>query len=212
MLLAVATSAGFASCSKDDDEPDDSNQNWNQVEDSEEETPSHSLTKSEVQDLIKKHISVDAHYENYTCYFEIESTIEEELPGHTVKFGIGHGDVDGSTQVSVGNQAYNYHNYTLNGIHIYEFEIPIWFYLMFGVPDSEYDEDYLVTCKMYYNSYLALIKNGSNNDENDLYKAVTKTLSGLQGEVRRNYTPSVQLVLDNKQFFVCKRYGSNLFR
>lgn len=212
-LLMVGAISILPSCSKD--EPDTPNKDWSQGDTSDEETPSQSPTKSDIQKLIRKHVNVNARYGDYTCYFEIESTIEEALPDHTVKYGIGHGDVDGSIAVSVGNQAYKYSSSIQNGVHIYKFEVPIWFYLMFGVPQSKYDEDLLTTCQIYYNSYLALIKKGINNlnmDEYDLYQEVIGTLSALLKEVRTNYTPSVQLELDGIQYFVCAQYGSSLFR
>lgn len=165
------------------------------------------LTRSQVEKLVAQTVSATASYTSYTWNFKIESTLHQQLPSHTIEFGIGHGVINGEESVSVGSQAYSYTKRTSGGKVIAEFKNPFWFYFIFGMPQT--DNEAWANCEMYYNSYMALTNMGYANlssEQKDLYKNLQKELNSYENQAKYSYEPSVQVVIDSRYYFTVKRY------
>lgn len=196
LMLSFATACG-------DDEPDNP---WNNEEEEEQETPAGpSENKDNIQKLIKEHVTVNASYGEYKWRFHIESTLQEVLPDSKIQFGIGHGNVYGDMSVSVENQAYSYSSHMNGDTKIMDFVNPFWFYYMFGIPDP--DKDAWTDAEMYYRSYMTLKNQGSlDKYEQANLKEFKRLLDKLEAPTRKNYTPSVEVLIDNKKFYTVGTY------
>lgn len=188
----------FSACSED--EPN--NPYDEEAKDQNDDKPNSGLPEEDIMSIIKENVSVSATYQNYIWYINIESTLGAALPDRTIRFGIGHGDVNGTTQVSVTNNAYSYYERTIGDTTLINFKNPFWFYFMFGMSPS--DNEASALCEMYYASYLALVSKGSSNwssDETNLYSELTQYLNKYEREANSRYKPSVQVQVDGKRFY-----------
>lgn len=198
LLLSFLLLAGLGSCSDEPDYPNDNESSWNDNESSsndKEETPSVDIPK-----LIKEHVTVSATYTDYVWHFHIESTLHDALPGKKIQFGIGHGDVNGTTSVSVESQAYKYSSSMKNGVKIMDFENPFWFYYIFGQEESKENKDAWAECEIYYAAYLKL----KNTNPKDLTEDEKNLMSDLPGYFRKYekdadnyYKPTIQVLIDS---------------
>lgn len=190
-LLTALTglSIVFTSCGENDDEVLYTTPN--------ESTTSSDLSDSQVKKLIAENVNVKASYKDYVWRFEITSTLHKALPDKSIKYGIGHGDVDGNTSVSVEKQAFSFSKRTSNGNEIINFENPFWYYYAFGT--STPDQKVLTLCELYYKSYIALIEKGVENlesSEYDLYNDITNYLDEKEYSASLFYRPSIQISID----------------
>ncbi|MFG6391050.1 MAG: hypothetical protein K1V76_01895 [Candidatus Amulumruptor sp.] len=162
---------------------------------------------TQIKALIRKHVTVRAAYSDYMWNFTITSTLHNALPDATIKFGIGHGDIDGETQISVGSQAYGYTS-RYNGDNFEaKFVNPFWFYYIFGVDPS--DGESATLCSMYYNSYNALKSQGYGNlspEEKSLYNDLVRYLDEYERTADMYYSPSVYVQVNNKVYMFAS-YG-----
>ena len=166
------------------------------------------LTKTEIERIVKQNVTVKASYSDYMWHFLVESTLAKEFPNHNIAYGIGHGDVNGNTSVSVGNQAYSYSSYKSGDKLIIEFYNPFWFYYIYGITPT--DKETWSLSEMYYNSYVALKDMGLSNltkDEKDLYNNLVIYLNKYESTTKYSYTPSIQAVIDDKYFFEVGKYS-----
>lgn len=185
MLLAI--SALFTSCGGGDDDP---------ISDLDDPTNG-SGQNIDIEEIIDDNVSVDAYYHDYTFTFYITSKIRGVLPTYYVQYGIGHTYNASATTVSVGNQAYYYAASQSGSTENVTFENPFWYYYAFVNKDS----NKLSECEMYYNSYVSL-KNKSSltSSERDLLNTVIKYLNKYESEVKANYHPSVQIILNGHYY------------
>ena len=95
-------------------------------------------SQNEMAKLIAKHVKVNATYLNYYWIFKVESTLHKDFPNRSLEFGIGHGDINGTTTVSSGyqlngnrNQYSNYSEYyDSNNVFHAELKCPIMTFLL----------------------------------------------------------------------------------
>lgn len=166
------------------------------------------LTRSDIETIIKSKVSVTATYSDYLWHFHVESTLANTFPNHTIKYGIGHGNVNGNTNVSIGAQAYKYSSYNSGDKQIIDFYNPFWFYYIFGA--STVDKDTYSLCEIYYSSYIALKNKGYSSltsDEKSLYSDLVSALNKYESATKYAYTPSVQILIDDEYSFVVGTYS-----
>ncbi len=206
LVLGGIATVLLTSCGGDDDEPEP----YYPPSSEEPSNPSaiiDGLTRSQVYDLVKQHVSSTATYASYTWNFKIASTLHQQFPSHNIEFGIGHGVINGNESVSVGTQAFAYNKSTSGIKVIAEFKNPFWFYFIFGM--SQTDNEASANCQMFYNSYIALTNQGYNNlssDERELYRDLQKELNTYESQAKYSYEPSVQVIIDSRYFFIVNRY------
>lgn len=164
------------------------------------------ISDTQIRKIIEECVSVNAKYEDYMWYFTIESTLHNKLPNKKIKFGIGHGDINGSEEVSVEEQAFEY-SCQINGEKkTVLFTNPFWFYYVFGVRPS--DKENWTRSEMYHASYKFLKEKGYTNlnkDEKELYNNLREKLNELERPAILYYKPSVEVLIDSK-FYLIKRY------
>lgn len=149
--------------------------------------------------LISQNVSVKATYSNFLWNFEIQSTLHNVLPGRKIQFGIGHGDVNGTTSISVENKAYFYSSRTSGDTFICNFKNPFWFYYVAGMETT--DHDAWGKCEMYYTAYVNLTNQGLgtlNNSEKVLYNQLVQYLKEYEDGAKGCYKPSVYVYIDDK--------------
>lgn len=198
LLHSFLIIAGMGSCSDEPEYPDDNESSWIDNESSsneKEETPTVDIPK-----LIKEHVTVSATYSEYVWHFHIESTLHDVLPGKKIQFGIGHGDVNGTTSVSVEDQAYKYSSSMKNDVKIMDFENPFWFYYIFGQEETKETKKAWTDCEIYYAAYLKL----KNKNSKDLTEDEKKLMSDLPSYFREYekaadnyYKPTIQVLIDS---------------
>ncbi len=162
-------------------------------------------TDAQIKSLIKEHVSVEGTYRDYVWSFHIESTLHDKIADKTIRFGIGHGDVNGSTSISLENQVYKYTSSNKDGVCLMDFINPYWYYYMFGRGSSLSGADEVGGFDMYYRSYVALLNKGASNwssDERDLYNGIIQMFEEYELVAKIDYTPSVQVCIDNKYYLV----------
>lgn len=163
--------------------------------------------KAQMQALIKECVKVESAYSNYTWHFKIESTLHLNV-SETVKFGIGHGEINGVTNISVENDAYSYSSYMINGKKIMEFSNPIFFYWAFGLGSSDADSSTIFSEGLGNLYVLAALERKIADsgllygEEKLLYKETKDWLDQMEYVTNKNYHPSVWAYIGNKFYKV----------
>lgn len=204
-IIGMAVSVSMVSCGNDDpDEPQPVMPSTG--DESSGGDQSGVLTDSQIKAMISQYVTVTARYSDYLWIFEIKSTLHKVMPDKRIQFGIGHGDVNGTTKVSVEYDAYGYTASTSGNTFIAKFENPFWFYYMFGTDSGGSDA---AMCEMYYASYKAVCNKGLSNltaEERDLYNDLVEYLDDYERQANLFYTPSVQVCIDGKKFYTVAAY------
>ena len=179
-------------------------ENFNHIKSDEELQEENNIKK-----VISENVVVTGEYSNYVWHFKITSTLHNVIKNQEIEFGIGHGDVNGITTVSVGDQANikplcsKYVCRNSGNKFIAEFDIPFWLYYLFGM---EYPrEDICNECAMYYVAYKNLLDtdpNGWTNDDKELCKDLMKYLDKYEKEAVRYYEPSVWVSVGSKNYMI----------
>ncbi len=169
------------------------------------------LSDNEIYNLINENVSVQGKYSNYVWHFHIESTLHDVFPDSSVKFGIEHGDVKGTTYVSVEDEAYSYTFKMNNGTKIMDFENPCWFYYVFGYGSLQADsKDIWTESELYYESYQSLCRKGIGNlttSELELYNSICKHFSSVEKVTDVNYCPSVCVYISKyNKYYTIKEF------
>ncbi len=201
-LVVMTLSINFAACGDDEEYIQDTTipSNNNGLESSSSE-----YADAQIASLIRENVTISRSYSNYAWSFHIESTLHNELPNKTIRFGIGHGDINGTTTVSVENQAYQYTSSNRNGIFTADFVNPFYFYYIFGKGKNLSGASKVAEFDLYYRSYAALIEKGVNNlhsDERDLYNEIVKIFKEYEPEFKNDYSPSIKVYIENKYYKV----------
>lgn len=156
---------------------------------------------------IKKHVTVTSSYGGYMWKFHIESTLHEVFDEDDFVFGLGHGDVNGSENVSLST--YNqipyteYRTHMENGLRIVDVVSPFWAYYAFGVPETDQSLDAWVECEIYYATYLALLAKPSLSDaEQELLRNLPGYFREYEIDADRYYNPSVYVEYKDKLYKV----------
>ncbi|MBQ9093181.1 MAG: hypothetical protein IJY03_04210 [Prevotella sp.] len=164
---------------------------------------------NKIKKMISENITVSGTYSDYVWHFEITSTLHNVIKDKNIEFGVGHGDVNGNTPVTLGNQANTdddpaaKYTYRKSGDKVIAaFDIPFWYYYIWGIPVS--DDDAFTKAAMFYTAYKNMKAAGSNSwtkEERQLYNDLVKYLNEYErGAVR--YHPSVQVRIGNKYYMV----------
>ncbi len=204
-LVSIMLSVGYTSC---DDEPDSIKPNLNNGSNSGEngsENDYGGYTDARIKSLIKEHVSVEGSYHNYAWSFHIESTLHNELPGRTIKFGVGHGDINGITIVSWENQAYKYTSNYRNGMFTADITNPFFFYYYFGKGKNLSQSDDAVECEFYYRSYATIMEKGFSNlssEERDFLNSLVDIFEEYEPAAKNDYKPSIWVGIDNKGYVI----------
>lgn len=172
-------------------------------------------SQSEMENLIAKHVKVNATYLNYYWIFKVESTLHKDFPNRSLEFGIGHGDINGTTTVSSGyqlngaqNQYSNYSEYyDSNNVFHAELKCPIEFYFMFG--KNPQDLSAFTLCATYNREYQMLISKGSSltSEERQRVTKLKNYLKRYEDEVLANYDLSLQIWMDKRKSYVIGYYN-----
>ncbi len=204
-ICLVFTAFAVVSCGRD--EPDNSRENeeWNENGNTPSSSDDTEQLKAEIRRSIPNHVKVEASYGEYQWKFHIESTLHKAFPSLQLKFGIGHGDVDGNESVSIEKDAYGFKDAMKGGTRIMDFVNPFWFYYVWGIPET--DNDIWAKAEMYYASYLALkAKPTLTEEEQDLMRKLKKYLGEYEEPTSYSYTPSVYVLVDDKFFIKIATY------
>lgn len=205
VIIGMSISVSMVSCG--DDDPDEPQPVMPSTGDgSSGGDQSGVFTDSQIKALISQHVSVTARYSDYLWSFEIKSTLHKVMSDKRIQFGIGHGDVNGTTMVSVEDGAYGYTASTSGNTFIAKFENPFWFYYMFGTDSGRSDA---AMCEMYYASYKAVCNKELSNltaEERDLYNDMAKYFDDYERQANLFYTPSVEVFIDGKKFYTVATY------
>ena len=151
-------------CNSEPDEPYADNAHIN-TDKSNTQGAGNEMSDTQIRKLIEECVSVNAKYENYMWCFTVESTLHHKLPNRKIKFGIGHGDINGTEQVSIENDAYGYISQDEGKKKNISFINPFWFYYVFGVSPS--DKENWNLSQMYHASIKALKEKGYGNLNKD---------------------------------------------
>jgi len=202
ILLSLATVASLYSCGDKEDEPSLPNVNPD-TENPSTGNPSTPSNTPDIKQIIQQNVTVKATYSDYMWTFQIESTLHNALPNDNIAFGIGHGDVNGTTVVSIENQAYKYTSRYNGNKKIMEFKNPFWFYYVFGMEQSEYSKNCWTECEMYYASYNALRNETQlSQDQKNLLQSLKRYLNEYESDANLFYKPSIQVLINNKYYTV----------
>lgn len=172
--------------------------------------PSAFPTLSEMNNLISKHVRVNVSYSNYYWTFKVESTLHQALHNRKIEFGIGHGDVNGNTNVSVGTQLNGnknvYDNYSeyydSNGVFHATLKCPIEYYYMFG--KNPQDLNAFSLCQLYNRDFHMRYDKGESNwtaEDRERIPELRNLLRSYENEVLANYDISLQIELDKKKIY-----------
>ena len=135
--------------------------------------------------------------------FTIESTLHHELPNKKIQFGIGHGEIGDTENVSVEDDAYSYTSKNDGRKKVITFINPFWYYFVFGIdPNNLKIANH---SSMYYASYISIKEKGLSNvskDEQDLYHKLVGLLNEYEKEMRWYYRPSVEVLIDSKFYIL----------
>ncbi|MBO5155967.1 MAG: hypothetical protein J6C05_02360 [Prevotella sp.] len=162
-----------------------------------------------IKKMVLENVEATGYYSDYVWHIKITSTLHNVIKNKKIEYGIGHGDVNGITHISVENEANmeqfrsKYKSYKSGDKVISEFEIPFFLYYLFSVNPPR--EDYCEECAVYYIAYLNLIDEGQNNwssDEEQLYRSLKKYLGEFENKVTGYYCPSVQVLIGDKSYMV----------
>lgn len=190
---------------------------WNMSDGAADETQDNvnhgdgNLSDNEIYNLINENVSVQGKYSNYAWHFHIESALHEIMPDCRIQFGIDHGDLNGTSHVSLEEQAFSYSSYLDDNTKIMEFENPIWFYYVFGEGSLQTDsKDIWAVSELYYESYKNLCNKGINNltgSEIDLYNEICKHFTSIEKETDIDYKPSVCVFISKyRKFYTIKEF------
>ena len=206
------------------DEPKNPQDDWNQGSDSgstdsddDDRTNDTSLSEAQIKQLISKYVRVEAWYKDYLTNFKITSTLHQHIKGGKIKFGVGHGDVNGTTNVLVASQAFKYSEWYSNDVFYVEIGNPFWFYYMFGV-EEEYGNsasEIAALSEIYYNSYVALMAKDPSTltaDERELLKTIKQRLGDYLYDAKYDYKQSIMVTVDGKKYYTVATYNSNIFQ
>ncbi len=151
-------------------------------------------------ELIKNNVSIDAYYSSYIFKFDIESTLHEYMSGSKIQFGIGHGEINEKTLVTIESNAYSYSSQLENGIKKMKFENPFWYYYLYGEGSKLNNASQLYEeCKLLYDNTL----NFSSVDD---YENSINQLKVYEKNVIYNYPVSVWVKIDGNL------YGIKIYR
>ncbi len=173
-------------------------------------------SQNEMAKLIAKHVKVNATYLNYYWIFKVESTLHKDFPNRSLEFGIGHGDINGTTTVSSGyqlngnrNQYSNYSEYyDSNNVFHAELKCPIEFYFMFGKDPQDMESFSL--CAAYNKELHFIYEKGESNWTTEERQRVTKLknyLKRYEDEVLANYDLSLEIWMDKRKSYVIGYYN-----
>lgn len=164
---------------------------------------------NKMKKLISENVTVSGTHSDYVWHFKITSTLHNVFKDQKIEFGIGHGDVNGNTSVTEGNQANTYdddaskYTYRKSGDKVFvEFDIPFWYYYIWGSPVS--DDDAFTKSIMFYKAYKTMKATDSNSwskEERELYNNLVEYLNEYEeGAVR--YRPSVYVSIGDRSYMV----------
>lgn len=200
MLISAATllpAMLLTSCGDDEPEPPTLTGSAAGGNNSNAGTTDPGATTPDIRKLITQNVSVTASYRNYTWYVEIRSDLHSVLPGSDIRFGIGHGDVNGTTRVSVGKDAYKYSASLSGNTYIYQFENPFWFYYLFGAgangSNAGYEDEWAYKA---YRELTARPQQSLTSEERSLLSELTSILDKAERTARYDYSPTVQVAVD----------------
>lgn len=202
-LFCIACSIAVTACGEDEPSNPNEEDPWETEQPSTSEPSGPSDSK--IRALINEHVSVSASYSEWTWHFHIESSLHKALPDADVQFGIGHGNVYGTTSISVEDEAYAFSSYTRGDTRIMDFDNPFWFYWVFGQETTEQTKQIWVECSMYYASYFFLKDKGESqwtDDEKNTWQRLKSMLRPYEQEADYYYQPSVGVLIDSKFYSI----------
>lgn len=201
LIIVCTISFTLFSCGSDNDDTTDNP--INNEEQTKDEEENNGNSSAYIQDIIKNNVSIESNYKDYTFTFVIKSKVKSKLPKAKVEYAVGHRTKDWNEETynaSVGDQAYYYSSYTNGEEETIAIKNPFWFYYEFIDVNNRFGG-----CSFYFSSYLALKEKGLSNlsqDEKDLYYDIVDILDEAEKEARKYYTPSIEILIDNKSYTV----------
>lgn len=161
--------------------------------------------RERIENFIKSNIKISLSYSDYHFSIQIESTLENVLSDKDIKYGVGHGDVNGDEYVSIENQLYYFSKNQSDGVTKVNIKNPFWSYFSWGIEPN--DNDSWAKCEIYYGSYKNLsAKNWSSLDyyEIELYNNLVEYLSKYESKAVYSYEPTIKIMIDNKYYELCR--------
>lgn len=160
----------------------------------------------EMKKLINQHLNVHVIYSNYYWIFNVESTLHKALPNKKIEFGIGHGDINGTTNVTIGfelngrqNVYSNYSEYyDSNNVFHAELKCPIEYYYMWGKDPQ--DLSAFTLCQIYNRDFHQRFDKGESNwtaEDRERIPELRNLLRKYENETMANYDISLWIDIDN---------------
>ena len=134
----------------------------------------------------------------------VESTLHTALSESDVRFGIGHGDVNGITSIHIEDEAYSYKSYRNGSKLIMDFLNPFWSYWGWGMENSKQTQQIWWECESSYASYLFLLDKPESeltSEEKAWLPKLKKQSNDYQREADRYYSPSLEVMIDNRRSY-----------
>lgn len=210
LLSTIVLTLAFSSCSKDEEpaQPETSNTGGSSGGESQGGS---TAEDPQIRALINEHVKISAEYKAFLWHFDISSTLELNLPGHSVKYVVGHGyRADINDEYIWTEDGYYFTKSSQNGIVKASFRVPFWVYYDLGMEMEDWEwesiyEEIFIRCGMYYNTYTALLEQGAANwtaSEKSLFQKVEQYLKEYEWEVKGLYTPGLFVKVDSKYYLI----------
>ena len=170
----------------------------------------------QIQKIINDNVSVTSSYYDYGWHFEIHSTVHKAITNKEITLWIGHGDIDGETQMTgreypsdYGSFWYYFYWYeqTRGNEYVYTIGVPFWFYYLYGIDPA--DDDYWDDCAVSWRVFNALTTKSSQEhltvEEQNLFREVKDILNENEREVKYKYNLSIWIEIDGHHYPIWKR-------
>lgn len=158
-----------------------------------------SLSKAEIEKIVKANIDIKASYSDYVTTFVISSKIESKLPAdYEVEYGIAHTPATTVSKLptTIGDECWQYSEANKGNTKTVTIKNPFWYYYCWGAENKTI----FGTCALFMESYQSMKGkplSGFSDSERELWDTINEDLNYYEAQAKKYYKQEIRVVIND---------------